>query len=301
MAAGFDKTLTRKSVLLTGATGQIGVFLIPRLLQAGFRVLALSRKGRPEGYPDIKHLEWLTSVDEMQTGEACEYLVSAGPMNLARDILDSGRKIFSAVVFSSSSVISKQESADSAERKQMQDMLSSESALNSIATHRSLRLVILRPTMIYGCGLDTNISRLASWIRRFGVMPVSGKASGLRQPVHADDLAAVAVTALQETKTLPGSLVLAGGSTLSYAEMVSRIFAALGKPVRLLRLPQWLFILLVKLRPGLDINSEMVRRQGDDLVFDDRQARELLDYSPRPFEPSEKDFRLPEFGLPQFD
>jgi len=109
------------------------------------------------------------------------------------------------------------------------------------------------------------------------------------------------VTALQETKTLPGSLVLAGGSTLSYAEMVGRIFEALGKPVRLLRLPQWLFILLVKIRPGSDINSEMVRRQGDDLVFDDWQARELLDYRPRPFEPSEKDFMLPEFGLPEFE
>jgi len=305
VATGFDKTLTKSAlngstlngptVLLTGATGQIGVFLIPRLLRAGFRVLALSRKGRPEGYPDTRHLEWLTSVDEMQAGEGCEYLISAGPMKLAQDILDSGKKMLSAVIFSSSSVLTKQESADPVERKQIQDMLSTESVLGSIAAKQSLRLVILRPTMIYGCGLDTNISRLANWIRRFGVMPVSGKASGLRQPVHADDLAAVAVTALQETQTLPGSLVLAGGSTLSYAEMVSRIFAALGKPDRLLRLPQWLFILLVELRPGSNINSEMVRRQGDDLVFDDRQARELLDYSPRPFEPSEKDFLLPEF------
>ena len=177
----------------------------------------------------------------------------------------------------------------------MQDMLRIESELSALATSHAFRLVILRPTMIYGCGLDNNISRLASWIRRFGFLPVNGKASGLRQPVHADDLADVAVTALQTDDPLPRDLVLAGGSTLSYVDMVTGIFSALGKPARILHLPQWLFMLLVKLRPGSDINREMVRRQGDDLVFDDRPARELLAYKPRRFEPAERDFKLPEF------
>ena len=43
------------------------------------------------------------------------------------------------------------------------------------------------------------------------------------------------------------------------------------------------------------INSEMVRRQRLDLVFEDKQARQLLDYNPRPFAPVAKDFSLPEF------
>jgi len=38
----------------------------------------------------------------------------------------------------------------------------------------------------------------------------------------------------------------------------------------------------------------MVRRQGKDLVFDDRQARELLGYSPRAFRPRVEDFRRPD-------
>jgi hypothetical protein len=39
----------------------------------------------------------------------------------------------------------------------------------------------------------------------------------------------------------------------------------------------------------------MVKRQNVDLVFDDREARELLGYDPRPFAPAESDFSIPEF------
>jgi len=65
----------------------------------------------------------------------------------------------------------------------------------------------------------------------------------------------------------------------------------------LLHLPQWLFVLIVNLagtfKPTGGINSEMVRRQRFDLVFDDRQARNLLNYDPRPFAPGAQDFSLP--------
>jgi nucleoside-diphosphate-sugar epimerase len=130
-------------------------------------------------------------------------------------------------------------------------------------------------------------------------MPVNGEAAGLRQPVHADDLAAVALTALLSKDDLPRVLNLCGGSTLSYADMVCKIFDALERPVRLLRLPQWLFVLLVNIagifKTSGGINSEMVRRQRFDLVFEDRQARALLNYRPRTFAPHDEDFHMPDF------
>jgi len=300
MAIGSDKALNTPTALVTGATSQIGVFVIPRLLRAGFRVLAVSRSGKPAHYPVAEQIEWLTHIDDLRAGETCEYLVSAGPMELACSILTSNKHFRSVVVFSSSSVVSKQESSNPAERKQIQGMLSIESQLQSMAVSQAFRLVVLRPTMIYGCGLDSNISRLAGWIRRFGFLPVNGIANGKRQPVHADDLASAAVTALMCQTPLPQNLILAGGSTLTYAEMVTRIFSALGRPPRLLPLPQWLFVVLVNVfaacKPGSGINSAMVRRQCTDLAFDDQQAREWLAYEPRPFKPSEKDFSLPELN-----
>ena len=298
MAAGSDQTIKMPVVLLTGASSQIGVFAIPRLLSAGFHVLAVSRKGRPHGYPAFKQVEWLNEEDAAQASQGCQYLLSAGPMELAQKFLTAGKHYQAAVVFSSSSVESKQASDNPAEKRQMRAMLALESELQVFAENNAVKLVILRPTLIYGCGLDTNISRLANWINRFGFMPVNGKASGLRQPVHADDLATVAITAMLSKEALPTVLSLSGGETLSYSDMVSRIFAALGKPARLLRLPEWLFVLLVKLAgafTGGGINAEMVKRQRHDLVFEDRLARDLLGYKPRPFAPVEGDFSVPDF------
>ncbi len=298
MAIGTDQTIKSPGVLLTGASSQIGVFVLPRLVQAGFRVLAVSRKGKPDVFPCFEQVEWLNETDAMKAAKSCQYLLSAGPLQLAQKFLVACKQFQRAVVFSSSSVETKQQSANPAERTQIRDMLSLESQLHSISESSGLKLVIFRPTLIYGCGLDTNISRLASWINRFGFIPVNGKASGLRQPVHADDLATVAITAMLSEDDLPGVLNVSGGDTLTYSSMVSKIFVALGKPARLLRLPQWLFVLLVNListfKSTAGINGEMVRRQRLDLVFDDEQARQLLDYNPRPFAPVAQDFSLPD-------
>ena len=305
MATGTDQAITPPRVLLTGASSQIGVFAIPRLISAGFNVLAVSRKGRPEHYPAFKQVEWLDQANAMQASVRCQYLLSAGPLELAKKFLAKGRQFQTVVVFSSSSVENKWESADSIEQNQMQSMLALESELQQTARNRRVKLVILRPTLIYGCGLDNNISRLVHWVSRFGFIPVNGKAKGLRQPVHADDLAKVAVAAMVDNVTVPQILPLAGGSTLTYSDMVITIFTMLGKPSRLVRLPQWLFVLLIRIAGFFKfsdgINAEMVKRQQADLVVNDQQARELLNYNPRPFAPDVDDFLLPEFKKLQTD
>ena len=299
MAVNTDQAINSPGVLLTGASSQIGVFVIPRLVRAGFRVIAVSRKAKPEAFPSFKKVEWLNVSDALKAADSCKFILSAGPLELANEFLVSCGKFQKAVVFSSSSVDTKQHSNNRAERDQIQNMMKLESELRSFSDNSGLPLVIFRPTIIYGCGMDTNISRLASLISRFGFMPVNGKAAGLRQPVHADDLAKVAITAMLFEDDLPQVLNLTGGNTLSYSDMVRKIFEALGKPVRLLYLPQSLFVLLANIARNFKstggINSEMVRRQRQNLVFDDRQARQLLDYNPRPFAPVAQDFSLPEF------
>ena len=241
-------------------------------------------------------VQWISESEAAGLAANYDYLLSAGPLDLALRLYDAVPGLQRAVVFSSTSVVSKQHSPDRKERELAARMLDLEEQLLSGARRRGFGMSILRPTLVYGCGLDANISRLAGWIRRFGFLPVSSRANGLRQPVHADDLAGVAVQALTSERGLPGLISVAGGETLTYEEMVRRIFRALGKPERLFFLPETVFALLAGtvdlMRPGVGINAEMVRRQAEDLVFDDSVAREVLGYDPRPFQPGEKDFSL---------
>ena len=285
-------------VLLLGASGQIGIFAIPRLVAAGFEVLAVSRKPRPDWYPRLKNVRWIKpDMPGAAPLPVADMLVSAGPIRIATQQVGQYPQLRHAVIFSTSSVFSKLKSHDRKEKRQMQQILMDEAALTRACEVRDITLSLYRPTMIYGCGIDGNISWLASWIRKFGFMPVAGAAAGLRQPVHADDLAQVVVATLMSEPPLALDVPLCGGSTLSFRALIEKIFHGLGKPERIVSVPQGLFTAatyLGRLVPGLrEVRPEMVRRQSRDLVFDDGIAREMLNYNPRPFEPGPEAFVLP--------
>jgi nucleoside-diphosphate-sugar epimerase len=291
--------VSRGRVIVLGATGQIGIFAIPRLLAAGFEVVAVSRRARPVWYPEFARVQWVR-LEAVGSGAAADgtLLLSAGPMEVAIRLVEACPGLERAVVFSTSSVFSKLESHDRKEKRHMQRIVMDEARLSSLCEGRGIALSLFRPTLIYGCGIDGNVSWLARWIRKFGMIPVAGQAAGLRQPVHAEDLAKVAVTALSSESPLALDVPLCGGSTLSFREMIERIFHALGRPVRIVSLPRGLFTALIRigrLHPRLrNVRPEMVRREAKDLVFDDTTPRQVLGYEPRPFRPGAADFRLPD-------
>lgn len=300
-----DERADHPVVVLTGATSQLGVFLIPRLLDSGYRVIAVSRRAR-QRIENRENIVWVTPENLLgqgaeenvsMAGAAGLMMISCGPIDLAAKVISRWSRIQRLVVFSTTSVFSKAASGNQREREQIAGILQQENILKVLCRKIVTELVILRPTLIYGCGLDRNISRLAHWIRRFGWLPVAGSATGLRQPVHADDLALLAVNALQFEGELGLDSPACGGSTLSFRHMVERIFESQGRPRRVIGLPPGLLSLgisalgLIGMAGGA--NREMVMRQNSDLVFDDTALKERLNYNPRPFRPSPEDFQPP--------
>lgn len=293
-------------VCVTGASSQLGVFLLPRLRDAGFRVQALGRRAPHKPLEVAERVTWMrTSLladgerrDQVVRHPPPDQLVSCGPLELALRLVLRYPGLQRVVAFSSSSVVSKADSGDRGERRRMAKMAADEEALSAACSERGLPLLLLRPTLIYGCGMDRNISLLAGLAARCGLIPLAGAAGGLRQPVHADDLAALAVSALQAGEPLAAQSAACGGETLSYREMAGRIAALQSRSVRLLTLPESLMAALLRVLATLPgwagINAEMARRQNQDLVFDDSALRLALDWNPRPFEPCAADFGVPE-------
>ncbi|MFT5140222.1 MAG: nucleoside-diphosphate-sugar epimerase [Lysobacterales bacterium] len=299
LARSVVEKMSRDGVLLLGASGQIGVFAIPRLLSAGFDVIAVSRNPRPRWFPEFERVRWVR-LEALHSGATAnaQMLISAGPITLATQLIDQCPHLKRAVIFSTSSVFSKLESHDRKEKRHMQQILMDEAVLSNSCESHGIPLSLYRPTLIYGCGMDGNVSWLAKWIRKFGFIPIAGDAAGLRQPVHADDLAQAAVATLLSDSPLALDVPLCGGSTLSFREMVEAIFMGLGKPVRIISVPRRMFTALAyvcRLVPKLrSIRPEMIRRESVDLVFDDTTAREILNYQPRVFAPGLAEFSRPD-------
>ena len=99
--------------------------------------------------------------------------------------------------------------------------------------------------------------------------------------------------ALQAPGSANSAYNISGGETLSYREMVVRVFAALGRRPRLLTVPLWAFRLAVTTLRCLpryrQWSAAMAERMNRDLVFDHADAVRDLGFKPRAFELTAED------------
>jgi len=279
-------------VLVLGATSLIGRFLLPRLAPDA-QVVALSRIRRPARGPEDQRVRWI--VGDLAAPPS---LAAIGPIGAVFSLSPiwlltetaltalNGLGMQRIVAFSSTSRFTKTQSASDKERATAAALAAGEARVEAFCRAHGIGFTILRPTLIYAEGQDGNVSRLADLIRRLGVLPLPGDGAGLRQPVHADDLATVALEAMARPPT-DRAYDVPGGETLTYRAMVERIYEGLGRRPRILSLPLPLVRLGYALaRPWLPgSTAEMVERVSEDLVFDPGPATRDLAWSPRAFRP----------------
>jgi len=279
--------------MVTGATSIIGRFLLPDLLKAGHEVHAISRRAAGAA-PSDKKLIW-HPADMSEPGQIpdvnTQTLIHLAPLWLLPPLLPvlNTLQLKRVIGFGSTSVFSKAHSANLAERKMAIRLAEAEEAVRRFCSASGMDWTIFRPTLVYDCVRDKNITRIAGFIRRYGFFPLIGQAAGLRQPIHAADLARACMSALFQPLTFNKAYNLSGGETLSYRQMVERIFSSLGKPAHFLIAPLWLYRLAISsamLLPGKqEVTTEMATRMNIDLCFDHAEAASDFGFAPRAFSP----------------
>ena len=275
--------------IVIGASGGVGGHIVDQLLATGENPLALSRSPIAN---DPRHVHWirgdLTDPSSLNIPEISTVYCTAHAGSLARSLSHlAERGMRRVVLFTSSSIMTKLDSEVDYEREGLRRLAAGEAEVIAFCNKQGIAWTVLRPTIIYDEGRDVNISRLARLIGKYGVLPLAGLGTGKRQPVHAVDLATGALQAVRSEAARNKIYVLPGADTISYREMVGRIFDSLGKPRRIIPLPPvlWQLAFFVMRRWLPNANAAMGTRMSKDMVFDILPAQEDFGWNPRVFRP----------------
>jgi len=293
-----------KRVGVLGATSLVGAELLPLLIKNGWQIRAYTRQSRERVdagiewrqiddviIPEQSSYYGLPVEDDIRMTEPeTTYWVCLVPIWVLPNYLNllaalGARRV---VVLSSTSRFTKDRSSDRLEQAIAQRLVDGEERFIDWAKKRGVEWIILRPTLVYGMGCDKNIAEIALFIHRFKFFPLFEQAKGLRQPVHAADVAAACISALESKSKNSRAYNLSGGETLSYREMVGRVFSALGRRPTFIPIPLpifWLAANCLRVLPRYRHWSvAMAERMNQDLVFDHQEATNDLDFRPRPFQ-----------------
>lgn len=280
---------------IIGATSFVGASVLTKLESSNLPTIALTRKpptyNRDTGKSgNVQWVSFDSIVGSSQLSPDIPNWITLAPIWAVPAYFDlflkHGAKRI--VALSSTSAITKLGSSDIEEQALVKRLLDAEVQLRNWAESNKIEWTVLRSTMIYGHGRDQNLSEIARIIRKTGFFPLLGSAQGLRQPVHVDDVASACLSALQNGAGQNNIYVVSGAEVISYREMVSRIFRAMGKKPLLLTCPDWLFRLSVGILKRFpryrSWKPSMVERMNLDMAFPHDAAARDFGYSPRPFQ-----------------
>lgn len=276
----------RADVLLTGATGFTGGFVIKQLLHRGIefdclvrsssQIVQLQKLGLNCVEGDLDDLgslrrvfpgyRALINVASIGFGAAPNIVTACQESGIKRTILVSTTAIFTSL---------------NAKSKAMRQ------AAEAAIMASDLDYTILRPTMIYGTPSDRNMIKLLRLIQRSPIIPIPGSGKALQQPVHVEDVAWAICEVLDRPKTYRRDYNISGGQILSYNDVVQLASDALNKQPMLLHIPINLFLGIIQMCNTLGlripVTVEQILRLNEDKVFDYTAAQEDFNYSPITF------------------
>lgn len=277
------------NILILGATSLIAPWMVKRLARTGLSGQCYSRAQISfDGYENFIWKVLDITFPTAFSPQSQSIVISLLPLWLLSPLLPQLQGCQQLIAFSTTSIFGKSDSPNPEEQKLIKAVKAAEDEIIQVLAKQGIPWTILRPTLIYDGHNDHNITAMARFIQKWRILPVAGPANGLRQPVHADDLAAAVIAAIENPLSYNRCFNLGGGEILTYRQMARKVFQAMGKCPIILPLPPKLIYIICGLlkRVAKDgPNAAMFMRMNQDLIYDFTDAQQALNYTPRLFRP----------------
>jgi nucleoside-diphosphate-sugar epimerase len=115
--------------------------------------------------------------------------------------------------------------------------MEAELALRAIAAETGMEVVIIRPPLVYGPGVKANFATMARWVRKGIPLPL-GAIHNRRSLVGLDNLVDLIVTCICRPQAANQTFMASDGHDLSTTDLLRGLALAMGRPARLVPVPQ---------------------------------------------------------------
>jgi uncharacterized protein YbjT (DUF2867 family) len=214
------------TILVTGATGNVGRPLVAELVAAGARVRAVTRTPKTAGFPS--RVEVVGSAADALPGASTVFLNSralgADMPNVVAQCLRAGvTKLVALSAINADDDFSRQPSRFRGDRNK---------EVEQLAVDSGLAWVSLRPTVF-----ATNFAGMWSAQIRAGDVVAGPYAAASTAPIVESDISAVAARALLTDELVGQRIPLTGPQAFTNSELVEVFGAVLGRPLHYLEMP----------------------------------------------------------------
>ncbi len=295
-------------ILLTGTTGFIGSALTQHLYQQDHSIRAAVRRIdnrlpstiQQELVGDLlSNTDWSNALNDVDTlihlaarahilkDQATDPLAAFretntyATLNLAQQAANAGvrRLIFiSSIGVNGNQTYNKPFTVDDLSNPAEPYALSKHEAeigLRQIAAETGMEVVIIRPPLVYGANAKGTFNQLIKSVARGIPLPL-GSIHNQRSLVALPNLIDLITTCIDHPAAANQTFLVSDGEDLSTTELLQRLSKALGKPARLLPIPQsWLETALTLLG-----KRAIAQRLCGNLQIDISKTRDLLGWTP---------------------
>jgi len=296
-------------ILLTGANGFVGSFLLPELLLNSYKVRIVGRKfnqsfikntkvfnidslSADTNYKDalsevkvVIHLAARVHVMKHFSSNALEEYKKInlyGTMNLARQSVRAGVKRF---IFISSIKVNGEVTLNG--KKFYADDIPSpkdpysiskyeaEQALMRLSKDSGMEVVIIRPPLIYGPGVKANFFTMMKWLSRNFSLPL-GAINNKRSFVGVANLVDLVLTCLDHPGAANEIFLVSDDYDVSTTFLLQSLSMALGKKSKLIRIPIFILKIAFLTVGKLNLSQKLL----ESLQLDIAKTKQKLNWSP---------------------